>query len=730
VLVAGLARWCFHHRRIVLALWLVALIGFGAVDRAVGASYANNFSLPATDSSRALDILKAEFPSQSGDSEQVVIQAKQGTLNDPSTRADVEAMLARVARLPHVRAVTSPYGPGGQISKDGTIGLATVYLDALAQDVPKSAVSDLISTAKSVDSAALNVQLGGNAIQNNRKSGQPASEGLGIIFALIVLFFAFRRSFLCALLPLISALVAIGVGTSIIGILTHAIAVPQFGPILATLVALGVGVDYALFIVSRHRNGLLAGRTPEDAAVTALNTSGRAVLIAGLTICIALLGMFALQVSFLYGVALSATFVVALTMLASLTLLPAMLGFFGLKALRRSERQRLERQGPEPEEVQGFWLRWAQGLSSRAGILSIISLAVIVVLALPFFSLRLGLDDAGNDPASSTTRQAYDLLAQGFGPGFNGPLQIVGKISGPADEARFASFVDSLNGFPDVAAVIPPRISPNGQAAVAIVFPKTAPQDAQTTTLLHRLRHAATQAEANSSLVVHVGGVTAIGEDFSHILAQKIPQFVAVVVLLAFLLLMVVFRSILVPLVASIMNLLSIAAALGIMTAAFQWGWGKSILGFSKAGPIEVFVPVLMFAILFGLSMDYEVFLVSRIHEEWVRTGDNEQAVTRGQAETGRVITAAALIMILVFVSFIFGGEIVIKMVGLGFAGAIFVDAFIIRTVLVPSIMHVLGPANWWLPRWLDRILPRVHVEAEDITAAGPGPEPIGAGRR
>jgi RND superfamily putative drug exporter len=712
-----------------LLLWVVALVVFGGIDRAVGASYANNFSLPATDSSRALDVLKAHFPSQAGDSEQIVLQAKSGTLHDPAVQAEVTAMLERVANLPHVRSVTSPYGAGGQISADGTIGLATVYLDALAQNVPKAAVSKLISTAKAADSSVLNVQLGGNAIENNRQSQQPTSEALGILFALIVLFFAFRRSFLCALLPLISALMAIGLGTSIIGILTHVLAVPQFGPILATLVALGVGVDYALFIVSRHRTGLLAGRTPEDAAVTALNTSGRAVLVAGLTICIALLGMFALQVSFLYGVALSAAFVVVLTMLASLTLLPAMLGFFGLKALRRSERRQLEHDGPQPEEVQGFWLRWSERLANRAGILSILSLGLIVVLALPFFSLRLGLDDAGNDPASSTTRQAYDLLAKGFGPGFNGPLQVVGQVSSPADRARFADFVNSLESFPGVARVVPPRSSPDGKAEVAIVFPKTAPQAAQTTTLLHQLRHAAAQAEAGSPLVVHVGGVTAIGEDFSHILAQKMPQFVGVVVVLAFLLLMVVFRSLLVPLVASIMNLLSIGAALGIMTAAFQYGWGKSILGFTRAGPIEVFVPVLMFAILFGLSMDYEVFLVSRIHEEWIRTGDNEQAVTRGQAETGRVITAAALIMILVFASFIFGGELVIKMVGVGFAGAIFVDAFIIRTVLVPAVMHVLGPANWWLPGWLDRILPRVHVEPEDITAAGPGPEPIGAGR-
>jgi putative drug exporter of the RND superfamily len=728
--VAGVARWCFHHRRAVLALWLVALIGFGAVDRSVGAKYANNFSLPATDSSRALDILNADFPTQAGDSEQLVVQAREGTLRTPAVEAAVNALIGQVARLPHVRAVTSPYGVGGEISKDGTIGLATVNLDALAQNVPKAAVTNLISTVESARSQLLNVQIGGNAIENNQQTRQSTSELLGVLFALIILFFAFRRSLLCALLPLISALMAIGVGTSIIGVLTHVLAVPQFGPILATLVALGVGIDYALFIVSRHRNGLLAGRTPEDAAITALNTSGRAVFFAGLTICIALLGMFALQVSFLYGVALSAAFVVALTMLASLTLLPAMLGFYGMKALRGAERRRLADQGPQPEGVQGFWLRWAKGLEGRAEILSFVALALIVVLALPFFGLRLGLTDAGNDPASSTTRQAYDLLAKGFGPGFNGPLLLVGQVNSPADEARFATFVDSLQGAPGVAQVqLPPRLSPNGKAEVTSVFPTTAPQDAQTSALLHRLRHAVPQAEAGTTLVIHVGGVTAIGEDFSHILASKLPQFVAVVVALAFLLLMVVFRSLLVPLVASIMNLLSIGAALGVMTAAFQWGWGKSLLGITKAGPIEVFLPVLMFAILFGLSMDYEVFLVSRMHEEWVRSGDSQRSVTIGQAETGRVINAAALIMILVFVSFIFGGQLVIKEFGLGFAAAIFVDAFVIRTVLVPSVMHVLGAANWWLPGWLDRILPRVHVEAEDIAAAGPTAERIAAGR-
>jgi RND superfamily putative drug exporter len=727
--VASLARWCFHHRRAVLALWLIALLVFAGIDRSVGSSYASNFALPATDSSRALAVLKANFPARAGDTEQIVIQAKHGTLQDPANRAAVEAMLARVEQLPHVKAVTTPYELGGQISRDGTIGLATVYLDALAQNVPKSAVTALIETAKSADSPLLNVQLGGPAVENSEQNRQSTSEGLGILCALFVLFFAFRRSFLCALLPLLSALMAIGVGTSIIGLLTHAVGIPQFGPILATLIALGVGVDYALFIVSRHRSGLLAGQTPEEAAVTALNTSGRAVFFAGIIICIALLGMFALQISFLYGVALSAALVVVLTMLASLTLLPAMLGFFGMKTLRRSERRRLETEGPRVEREQGFWWRWARHLEGRALILSIAALAVIVTLALPFFSMRLGLTDAGNDAASSTTRQAYDLLARGFGPGFNGPLQVVGEINSPADRARFAAYIDSLRDLPGVAAVVPPRASPNGRALLAIVYPTTTPQAVQTTELLHRLRAAVPRAEAGSTLNIHIGGVTAIQEDFAHILSRKMPQFVGVVVILAFLLLMVVFRSLLIPLVASIMNLLSIGAALGVMTAAFQWGWGKPLLGFTRAGPIEVFLPVLMFAILFGLSMDYEVFLVSRMHEEWVRTGDSQRAITVGQAETGRVITAAALIMILVFLAFVLGGQIVIKEVGLGFSAAIFVDAFVIRTVLVPALMHVFGRANWWLPKWLDRILPTLHVEPEDIAAAGPPPAPVAAGR-
>jgi putative drug exporter of the RND superfamily len=714
----------------VLAVWLVALIGFFAIGQLTGSAYSNSNSLSGTDSAKAQQVLTTNFPAQAGDSDQIVVQARHGTLRSAAAESAVTSMLARVARLPGVTSVTSPYGRGGQISSGGTIGLATVNLDDQADTVPNSVVTRLVATAKSADGSLLNVQLGGAAIKNIvSPGGDYTSVLLGIVLALVVLFFAFRRSVLGALLPLISALVAIGAGLSIVNILTHAISIASWVPEVAIIVALGVGVDYALFVVSRHRNGLLAGQTPGDAAVTALNTSGRAVLLAGLTVCAALLGLLVLPDPSLRGVAVTISLVVVLTMVASLTLLPAMLGFLGLKVLRRAERTRLVQDGRQVEQTGAFWLRWAEGLGRRPLIPGILALAVIVILALPVLSFRTGLLDASTDPPSSTTYQAYQLLAKGFGPGFNGPLDVVGQVASPADRARFAAFVDSARSQPGVAGVVPPVLSPNGKAEVAEVFPASGPQDAATTTVLDRLRADVPRAEAGSTLAIHIGGTTAVNEDYTHVLSSALPQFLAVVVGLAFLLLLVVFRSLLIPFVASIMNLLSFGVALGVMTAAFQFGWGKSVVGFGTAGPTEAWIPAIMFAVLFGLSTDYEVFLVSRMHEEWTLTGDNRRAVVRGQAETGRVITAASLIMILVFTAFIFGGQgMAVQQVGLGFAAAILIDAYVARTVLVPAVMHLLGRANWWLPAWLDRILPRLHVEPAELPAAGPPRRPAGVG--
>jgi RND superfamily putative drug exporter len=731
--VAPLARWCFHHRRIVLGAWLLALVLMGSVSHAVGSAYTANFSFPSTDSSKAQDIVKANFPTQAGDSDQIVLQAKTGTLASPRARRAVDRMLADVQSLRLVTGVTSPYA-SGLISKDGTIGLASVQLDAQAQNIPTAAVKELIRTAQAATSRSLNVQLGGAAIQNAENQGGGSSDFIvGAVLALIVLFFAFRRAVLSALLPLLSALVAIGIGTSFIAIVSHAFSIPQFATQLSELIALGVGVDYALFILSRHRRELLAGRTPEEAATQALNTSGRAVLVAGLTVCVALLGMFALALTFLYGVSLGAAFVVFLTMLSSITLLPAMLGFYGYKALSRRDRKWLlgEVQGAGRGGDQGgspFWTRWANAVGRRSVVLSVASTAVIVVIALPFFSLRLGLADSGEDPSSSTTRHAYDLLAKGFGPGFNGPLQIVGAVNGPGDVQRFDTFVSDVSRQPGVAKVLSARTSPNGKALVAVVYPDYSPQSTQTTMLVKDIRSELPAATSGSTLALHVGGVTAQGIDFSDVLSSKLPLFVIVIVVLAFLLLAVVFRSLIVPLVAATMNILSIGAALGAIVAAFQFGWLKPVLGFAKAGPIEVYLPVMMFAVLFGLSMDYEVFLVSRMHEEWVISGDNDRAVTRGQAETGRVITAAGLIMILVFGSFSFvNNALVIKEFGIGFAAAIIIDAFVVRTVLVPALMHVLGPRNWWLPAWVDRRLPIFYIDGEDLVLPELSEEPTSA---
>jgi RND superfamily putative drug exporter len=713
--VAALARWCFRNRRIVVFGWLALLVAAVAISHAVGSQATNTFRLPHTDSQEAYNLLSSEFPAAAGDSDQIVVHAKGTTLEDPAIRAQVDAMLAKVRALPHVRSVTDPYATPGAISRDGTIGLATATLDRQAQSVPKAAVRAVIRTAQQGDGPNLQVVLGGAAIQNAQSVKTGNSEALGAIVALIVLWIAFG-SVLAALMPLLTALLAIGTGTSLIALLTHVMHVATFADQLSILIGLGVGIDYALFIVSRHRSGVMAGRSYEDATVTAVNTSGRAVLFAGMTVCIALLGQFALGVSFLYGVAISASLTVLLTMLTSLTLLPAMLGFLGPKVLNRRERRAMAEGATLPQSSSGFWFRWARLVERRAPLLGAIGLLLILALALPLLTMRLGLADAGNDPPSSTTRQAYDLLSDGFGPGFNGPFQLAAALPTPGSQATFQQVVRAVADQPGVAFATTPRVSPNGRAAVALVYPTTSPQAPATAALLHHLRgHVIPETEGTSGLVVHIGGSTASAADFSHALSQKLPLFVGVVVLLAFLLLMVVFRSLVVPLTASVMNLLSVGAAFGVLNAVFEWGWGRSVFGLDRTGPVDVFVPVLLFSVLFGLSMDYEVFLVSRIHEEWTRRRDNRVAVTVGQAETGRVITAAATIMILVFASFILGGLRIIKEFGIGLSGAVLIDAFVLRTMLVPALMHLFGRANWWLPKPLDRLLPHVTVDVGEL---------------
>ncbi len=715
--MATTARWSFQHRRLVLMLWIGVLLGVGAISASAGTHYRSVFSLPGTDSQRAIDLLGREFPAASGENASIVLHARSGTLRDPQVQAAATAMLDKVRGLPHVAEVTSPYGPGatGQFSGDGRTAFASVALDKLANEIPKGDIVALVDTARAADAGPLQVELSGNAISVAEQNLGNTSELVGIAAAAVILFIAFG-SLLAMTLPLITAIVALGVGLSAIGLLSHAMNIAEFGPTLATLIGLGVGIDYALFIVNRYRTALRAGRSPQEAAVTAVNTSGRAVVFAGITVCIALLGMYALRVSFLYGVAVSSALVVALTMATAITLLPALFGFFGLRLLSRSERAKLAASGPEPEIPSGFWWNWARRIDRRPALFAAVAAGLIVVIALPVFSLRLGASDQGNGSQDKTSRRGYDLLAQGFGAGFNGPFVLTAEIGSPADLNTFETVVDELRHTPGVESVSSPRESPNHRAAIVTLYPATGPQDAQTSKLLDRLRDEVIPAATKGGpLVVYVGGITAIFDDFSGVLASKIPLFIAVVVGLAFLLLVVVFRSLVIPLMASVMNLLAVAASFGILVAIFQWGWLSDIIGVQR-GPVESFLPVMLFSILFGLSMDYEVFLVSRMHEEWLARRDNRIAVSLGQAETGRVITAAGAIMTLVFVSFVLGDERVIKMFGLGLALAVLIDAFVIRTVLVPALMHLCGTGNWWLPSWLDRVLPRVSVEpAEEI---------------
>ncbi|QEC47366.1 MMPL family transporter [Baekduia soli] len=724
----SLARWCYTHRRIVLLGWIGAVVALSAVHGAAGSDYRDTFKLPGTDSADALNLLKSSAPKASGDTERIVVAVRSGSVTDAAVRAKVEAMLARVAKLPHVATVTSPYGAGAgaQISRSGRIAYATVTMDGDPVSVPVSAGKRLITTAQDAAGGGLQVELGGQVIQQARQQGVGGTF-IGFVAALVVLLLVFG-SLLAAILPLLATGLSLAAGIAVIGLLSHILQMASFSSELSLLIGLGVGVDYALFIVTRFRQALMRGKTPEEAVVQAIDTSGRAVLFAGITVCIALLGMFALGVSFLYGVAVAASIVVACTVIAALTLLPALLGFFGPKVLTRRQRRSLAAGSYTTTDESPAWARWAGRLQRRPLPAAIVAAVAMLVLAAPFLSLRTGSSDQGSDPAGSTTRKAYDLLAEGFGPGFNGPLQLVARVNTAADKARFDKVLAAVGRTDGVVATGRSAVvGGTGDRGVALaqVFPKGSPQDKSTSDLVRRLRRDVVPAAAGTGGVhVLVGGQTAIFIDFSKVLTGKLPLFIGIVVLLSFLLLMVVFRSLVIPAMAAVMNLLSIGASFGIVVAIFQWGWGAELIGISREGPIEAFLPVMVFAILFGLSMDYEVFLVSRIYEEWHRRGDNREAVKHGLAATGRTITAAAAIMVLVFAAFVLGGERVIKLFGIGLASAVLFDALVVRSVLVPGMMLAIGEANWWLPSWLERILPRLNVEGAVDDDAPPPPVP------
>ncbi|WP_086751156.1 MMPL family transporter, partial [Streptomyces scabiei] len=595
---------------------------------------------------------------------------------------------------------------------------ATVTFDKPAEDVDKAQAEAVVDAAKGAEGAGLQVELGGTSIELTESSGGHLAEIVGVLVAAVVLFLAFG-SLAASLLPIATALVSVGTAYAGITLLGHAMTVADFAPMLGTLIGLGVGIDYALFIVTRHRRGLKRGLSVEEAARNAVATTGRAVVFAGATVCIALLGMLILRLGFLNGVAIAASLTVVLTVAASVTLLPALLSFIGMRALSRRERRRLAEHGPEPELPTGFAARWSAFVERHPKKLGAIALVVMTLLALPTLGLRLGTSDQGNDPAATTTRQAYDLLADGFGPGVNGPLTLVTKVDGAADKLALDNLDTTLRATEGVSAVTPVTYNAGGDTAYLTVVPESSPQSARTSGLVERLRdEVLPRAETGTSLDLHVGGVTAGYDDFADVIVGKLPLFVGVVIGLGCLLLLLAFRSIGIPLKAAAMNVAAVAAAFGVVVAIFQWGWGSELLGLGSAGPIEPFLPVIMVSVLFGLSMDYQVFLVSRMYEEWLETGDNRRAVRVGLAETSRVINSAAVIMISVFLAFVLSGDRVIAMFGIALAAAVALDAFVLRTLLVPALMHLLGGANWWLPRWLDRRMPRISIEPPESRAA------------
>lgn len=718
--MAALARWCVRHRLVALLLWLLAFAGTAAGAALAGGAYSNDYKTPGTESSRATDLLNEGFPGVSGDSATVVWHTDKGSVRAAAVEQTMTRTLDRIAGLPGVAAVTDPHdgADGGRISEDGRTAYATVTFGRPAEDVDKAQAEAVVDTAKAAESDGLRVELGGTSIGLTETSGGHLAEIVGVLVAAVVLFLAFG-SLAASLLPIATALVSVGTAYAGITLLGHAMTVADFAPMLGTLIGLGVGIDYALFIVTRHRRGLKRGLPVEEAARNAVATTGRAVVFAGATVCIALLGMLILRLGFLNGVAIAASLTVVLTVAASVTLLPALLSFIGMRALSRRERRHLAEHGPEPELPTGFAARWSAFVERHPKKLGAIALVVMALLALPTLGLRLGTSDQGNDPAATTTRQAYDLLAEGFGPGMNGPLTLVTKVDGAADKLALDNLDTALRATEGVSTVTPVTYNTGGDTAYLTVVPKSSPQSEKTSDLVERLRdEVLPRAETGTTLDLHVGGVTAGYDDFADVIVGKLPLFVGVVIGLGCLLLLLAFRSIGIPLKAAAMNVAAVAAAFGVVVAIFQWGWGSDLLGLGRAGPIEPFLPVIMVSVLFGLSMDYQVFLVSRMYEEWLETGDNRRAVRVGLAETSRVINSAAVIMISVFLAFVLSGDRVIAMFGIALAAAVALDAFVLRTLLVPALMHLLGGANWWLPRWLDRRMPRISIEPPESRAA------------
>ncbi len=780
--MGALSRWAVRKPVVALIAWFLAMAGVVGVGTQLGGEFNDSFSLPDTESTTATEMLSTLPPSGSGEAAvRVVWSPANGDATDPAVAEAIAPVLAEIASLDSVACVTSPYadpigrdcpdtGGGGElpdflaeqlgpafeassratspISADGSVAFARVSLTGNGADISAADAKAIVDAAAAANTADLKVGASGQVLEF-AATEPPSSEAIGILVAIIILLIAFG-SVIAAGMPIFVALLGLAVGQMFVLVVARFLDVATFAPTLAAMIGLGVGIDYALFVLNRYRQALLAGHAAKEAAYEAVATAGRAVQFAGATVIIALLGLFVLRINFFNGLSVAAAVTVFSVMLAALWLLPALLSLLGTKALawRMPWARKNKPDGTRHPEGRRF-MAYARLLQRRPIIPAVLALGIVVVLALPTLGLRLGFADDSGKPETNTSRIAYDLMSSGFGPGVNGPFFAAVNLPAPRDLDALAETVRIINETPGVAATLPNEemlpiysISPtafsdNGIVTSVLITPESAPQDVATSDLLDRLRtQTAPLIAAETGATIYVGGAQAITQDFTQVLINVLPLFLGIVVLLGFLALMILFRSILVPLTAAITSLLSFGAALGITVAVFQWGWLAGLLGVTATGPIFPFLPVMVFAILFGLSMDYQVFLVSRMQEEWERTRDNAAAVRRGLAGSGRVVVIAAAIMSSVFLAFVPSPNGTIKLFGIALASAVIIDAFIVRLVLVPSLMTMFGKANWWLPSWLADALPRITVEeggdeiVEDEPLEDPGPlgerQPVG----
>jgi RND superfamily putative drug exporter len=702
-LLASLADVAYRRRGRVVLAWIAATVVLIGLGSAFAGDFHADYNTPGSESKAAGDLTKREFGGYSGQEIYVVWKDPAGA-RSPAARQRVGAFLAAAEKIAHVGPATTT-----RVSKDGTIATTTLPLTAQGWDVPKEDGERLIAAAEDNSTGGLEIRLGGEPIYTAQGSTSP--EGIGFLGAAIVLLIAFG-SLVAVGLPLVIALVGLGISSAgLIALLANVVDVPNWTTAVSGLIGIGVGIDYALLVLTRFRAAMWAGRERHDAVVEAVTTAGRSVIIAGSTVVIAVLGLFLTGLPYMYGVAISASLAVLVVMLAAITLLPALLSYLG----PRVDRLRIPFLGRGPKadgDGESPAARWSHAVQRRPWTAAVVAGAILLALAAPALGMRLGFPDAGNDPTGTMTRQAYDLTSEGFGPGANGPLVIAAELPDPAARGDVAALATRLREEEGVAFVSEPQVNGDGTAALLTVTPTTSPQDARTSDLVDRLRGTVVpEALRGSGVDAKIGGVTPALEDQSEYITGRMPVFIAAVVGLSFLLLLVAFHSPLISLKAAIMNLLSVSAAYGVMTLVAKGGPVGELIGIDHEVPIAPFMPVMMFAILFGLSMDYEVFLISRIREEFLKDGNTRRAVADGLAKTARVITAAAAIMVVVFLAFVASPEVFLKLFGIGLASAIFLDATLVRMVLVPAVMQLLGERNWWIPGWLERILPELDVE-------------------